>query len=29
MAIAYNRGDKVSYNGNVYAPDVYGWQLEA
>ena len=35
---AYNTGDKVSYNGkhyistidaNVYAPDVYGWQLEA
>ena len=35
---AYNIGDKVSYNGqhyvctsnaNVYAPDVYGWQLEA
>ena len=34
---AYNIGDKVSYNGqhyvctsnaNVYAPDVYGWQLE-
>ena len=33
---AYNIGDKVSYNGqhyvctsnaNVYAPDVYGWQL--
>ncbi len=32
---AYNRGDKVSYNGkhyvctmdsNVYAPDVYGWE---
>lgn len=32
---AYNRGDKVSYNGkhyictadaNVYAPDVYGWK---
>ena len=35
---AYNTGDKVSYNGkhyvctidaNTYAPDVYGWQLEA
>ena len=35
---AYNIGDKVAYNGqhyvctsdaNVYAPDVYGWQLEA
>ena len=35
---AYNIGDKVTYNGqryvctsngNVYAPDVYGWQLEA
>ena len=35
---AYNIGDKVSYNGqhyvctsdgNVYAPDVSGWQLEA
>ena len=35
---AYNTGDKVTYNGqhyvctsdgNVYAPDVYGWQLEA
>lgn len=35
---AYNTGDKVSYNGqhyvctadaNVYAPGVYGWQLEA
>ena len=35
---AYNIGDKCSYNGkhyictsnaNVYAPDVYGWQLEA
>lgn len=35
---AYNKGDKVTYNGqhyvctsdgNVYAPDVYGWQLEA
>ena len=35
---AYNSGDKVTYNGqhyvctsngNVYAPDVYGWQLEA
>lgn len=34
---AYNTGDKVTYNGqhyvctsdaNVYAPDVYGWQLE-
>lgn len=34
---AYNKGDKVSYNGkhyvctadaNVYAPDVYGWELE-
>ena len=34
---AYNIGDKVTYNGqhyvctsnaNVYAPDVYGWQLE-
>lgn len=34
---AYNIGDKVSYNGkhyvctanaNVYAPDVYGWELE-
>lgn len=34
---AYNKGDKVSYNGkhyvctadaNAYAPDVYGWQLE-
>ena len=33
---AYNKGDKVSYNGkhyvctadaNAYAPDVYGWQL--
>lgn len=33
---AYNRGDKVSYNGkryictadaNVYAPDVYGWEV--
>lgn len=33
---AYNTGDKVSYNGqhyictvdgNVYAPDVYGWEL--
>ena len=33
---AYNRGDKVSYNGkhyictadaNVYAPGVYGWEL--
>ena len=33
---AYNTGDKVTYNGqhyvctsnaNVYAPDVYGWQL--
>ena len=35
---AYNIGDKVTYNGqhyvctsnaNVYAPDVYGWQLGA
>ena len=35
---AYDIGDKVTYNGqhyvctsnaNVYAPDVYGWQLEA
>lgn len=35
---AYNIGDKVTYNGqhyvctsdgNVYAPDVYGWQIEA
>ena len=35
---AYNTGDKVSYkgkhyicdvNGNVYAPDVYGWELVA
>jgi len=35
---AYNIGDKVTYNGqryvctsdaNVYAPDVYGWQLES
>ena len=35
---AYNIGDKVTYNGqhyvctsngNVYAPDVYGWQLKA
>lgn len=35
---AYNIGDKVTYNGqhyvctsdaNVYAPDVYGWELEA
>ena len=35
---AYNRGDKVSYNGkhyictadaNVYAPDVYGWEESA
>ena len=35
---AYNIGDKVTYSGqhyvctsnaNVYAPDVYGWQLEA
>lgn len=35
---AYNIGDKVTHNGqhyvctsnaNVYAPDVYGWQLEA
>ena len=35
---AYNIGDKVTYNGqhyvctsnaNVYAPDVYGWQLVA
>ena len=35
---AYNIGDKVTYNGqryvctsdaNNYAPDVYGWQLEA
>ena len=35
---AYNIGDKVTYNwqhyvctsnANVYAPDVYGWQLEA
>lgn len=35
---AYNIGDKVTYKGqhyvctsdaNVYAPDVYGWQLEA
>ena len=35
---AYNIGDKVTYTGqhyvctsnaNVYAPDVYGWQLEA
>lgn len=35
---AYNIGDKVTYNGqhyvctsngNIYAPDVYGWQLEA
>ena len=35
---AYNIGDKVAYNGqhyvctsdaNVYAPDVYGWQIEA
>ena len=35
---AYNIGDKVTYNGqhyvctsnaNVYAPDVYGWKLEA
>ena len=35
---AYNIGDKVTYNGqhyvctsdgNAYAPDVYGWQLEA
>lgn len=35
---AYNRGDKVSYNGkryictadaNVYAPDVYGWEAAA
>lgn len=34
---AYNIGDKVTYNGqryvctinaNVYAPDVYGWELE-
>lgn len=34
---AYNKGDKVSYNGkhyvctadaNAYAPDVYGWELE-
>lgn len=34
---AYNKGDKVTYNGqryvctsnaNVYAPDVYGWELE-
>lgn len=34
---AYNKGDKVSYNGkhyvctadaNIYAPDVYGWELE-
>lgn len=34
---AYNRGDKVSYNGkhyvctidgNAYAPDVYGWEIE-
>ena len=34
---AYNIGDKVTYNGqhyvctsdgNIYAPDVYGWQLE-
>lgn len=33
---AYNKGDKVSYNGkryvctddaNVYAPDVYGWEV--
>ena len=33
---AYNTGDKVSYNGkryvctadaNVYAPDVYGWEV--
>ena len=32
---AYNKGDKVSYNGkhyvctadaNIYAPDVYGWE---
>lgn len=35
---AYNTGDKVSYNGkhyictadaNVYAPEVYGWELTA
>ena len=35
---AYNKGDKVSYNGkrfvcatdaNVYAPDVYGWEVVA
>lgn len=35
---AYHRGDKVSYNGkhyictadaNVYAPDVYGWDVES
>ncbi len=35
---AYNRGDKVSYNGkhyictadaNVYAPGVYGWEAES
>lgn len=35
---AYNKGDKVSYNGkryvstadaNVYAPDVYGWEVIA
>lgn len=34
---AYNRGDKVNYNGkhyirtadaNVYAPGVYGWEAE-
>lgn len=34
---SYNKGDKVTYNGkhyvctsnaNVYAPDVYGWELE-
>ena len=34
---AYNTGDKVSYNGkhyictadaNVYAPDVYGWEIK-
>ena len=29
MAIAYNRGDKVSYNANVYAHDAHGWQFEA
>ena len=38
MDIAYNLGDKASYNGkhyictadaNVYAPDVYGWEESA